>query len=401
MNDADIVVVGIGADGWSGLGDTSRDELRAATVIAGSARQLDLLPELAARRHVWSTPMVDDLHTVLDTHIDDRLHILASGDPMFHGVGTTIIRHVGADRVRVIPAVSSASLAAARLGWDLTDTRIVSLVSAPVSALARDVSDGVRLLILSRDHTSPEAIAAQLTRSGHGESRLTVLEQLGGADETIAHGTASTWSRPAGDRLNIVAVECVGPSSSRQAGLPDTAFDNDGQLTKTAVRAMTVTALRPAPGQMLWDIGGGAGSVAIEWLRSESNCHAVVFESDATRRERILGNADRLGVSTTITVAGEAPQALHGAPTPDAVFIGGGLCTDGMVEACWAALRTGGIIVANAVTIESEAAVLHWHRTHGGELRRVHLEHAAPLGSMTTWRPVLPVTQWIATKEQP
>ncbi|GGF42634.1 precorrin-6y C5,15-methyltransferase (decarboxylating) subunit CbiE [Williamsia phyllosphaerae] len=399
MNEADIVVVGVGADGWNGLGDTARDELRRATLIAGSTRQLDLLPELAARRHAWSSPMVDDLHAVLDAAPQTPVHILASGDPMFHGVGTTIIRHVGADRVRVIPAVSSASLAAARLGWDLTDTRIVSLVSAPVSSLARDISDGVRLLILSRDATTPEAVAAHLTRSGHGESPVTVLEQLGGTDEAIAQGTANTWSRPAGDRLNIVAVECVGPASSRQSGLPDTDFDNDGQLTKTAVRALTIAALRPAPGQLLWDIGGGAGSVAIEWSRTESNCRAVVFETNATRRERIVGNADRLGVGTTITVAGEAPQALHGAPTPDAIFIGGGLCTDDMVEVCWSALRAGGIIVANAVTIESEAAVLQWHRTHGGELRRVHLEHAAPLGSMTTWRPVLPVTQWIATKE--
>lgn len=344
--------------------------------------------------------MLDDLRAVLDAPPETPVHILASGDPMFHGVGTTIIRHVGADRVRVVPTVSSASLAAARLGWDLTDTRIVSLVTAPVTSLARDVSDGVRLLILSRDATTPGAIADHLTRSGHGESHVTVLEQLGGADETIADGTANTWSRAPGDRLNIVAVECVGPASSRQPGLPDTDFDNDGQLTKTAVRALTVTALRPAPGQLLWDIGGGAGSVVIEWLRTENSCRAVVFETDPTRRERILGNADRLGVGTTITVAGEAPQALHGAPTPDAVFIGGGLCTDGIVEASWSALRPGGILVANAVTIESEAAVLHWHRTHGGELRRVHLEHAAPLGSMTTWRPVLPVTQWIVTKEQ-
>ncbi|MBJ7290632.1 precorrin-6y C5,15-methyltransferase (decarboxylating) subunit CbiE [Williamsia sp.] len=399
MSETDFVVIGIGADGWNGLGDTARDELRRATLIAGSPRQLDLLPELAARRHAWSSPMVDDLHAVLDAPPETPVHILASGDPMFHGVGTTIIRHVGADRVRIVPTVSSASLAAARLGWDLTDTRIVSLVTAPVTSLARDISAGVRLLILSRDAGSPEAIAAQLIRSGHGESRLTVLEQLGGADETIAHGTAGTWNRPPGDRLNIVAVECVGPASSRQSGLPDSEFDNDGQLTKTAVRALTVTALRPAPGQLLWDVGGGAGSVAIEWLRTESTCRAVVFETDPTRRERILGNAERLGVGTTITVDGEAPQALHGAPTPDAIFIGGGLCTDGMVEACWSALRPGGTIVANAVTIESETAVLHWHRTHGGELRRVHLEHAAPLGSMTTWRPVLPVTQWIATKE--
>lgn len=399
MSEADVVVIGIGADGWNGLGDTARNELRQATLIAGSTRQLDLLPELDARRHAWSTPMVDDLHAVLDTSPQTPVHILASGDPMFHGVGMTIIRHVGADRVRVIPTVSSVSLAAARLGWDLTDTQIVSLVTAPLTSLAREVSNGVRLLILSRDATTPAAVALHLTRSGHGRSPMTVLEQLAGPGEKIMHGTAQTWDRPAGDRLNVVAVDCIGPASSRQSGLPDTDFDNDGQLTKTAVRALTVTALRPAPKQLLWDVGGGAGSVGIEWLRTEDSCRAWIFESDPERRDRISRNATRHGVESALTLAGEAPNSLADAPRPDAVFIGGGLCTDAMVDTCWAALRPGGIMVANAVTIDSESAVAHWHRQYGGELRRVHLEHAAPLGSMTTWRPVLPVTQWIATKE--
>lgn len=399
MTVPDVVVVGIGADGWHGLSPIAHDELMGATTIAGSPRQLGLLPELSARTHAWSTPMLADLRALLADPPARPLHVLASGDPMFHGVGATIVGLIGAERVRVIPAVSSASLAAARMGWDLARTPVISLVTDPVETILAHVSDGVRLLVLSRDADTPAAIATTLCDNGFGESSVTVLECLGGDEETIESADAAQWRRPPGHDLNVVAVACRGPRISTAPGRPDTDFDSDGQLTKTAVRSLTLALLRPAPREVLWDIGGGAGSVSIEWLLAEPTSRAVVFEADPDRRARIAHNAARHGVTARLRIEGEAPAALHDAPRPDAVFVGGGLTVAGMVETCWDAMAPGARLVANAVTLESETLVMDRQRTLGGDLRRIHIDHAAPLGGMTTWRPILPVTQWSVVKE--
>ena len=398
MSEPKFVVVGIGADGWDGLSVISQRELRTATDIYGSVRQLSLLAPVDATLHRWDSPMSEHLHRVLSETHPQSLHILASGDPMFHGVGASIVKQVGARHVRVLPAVSSVSLASARLGWDLATSRVRSVVDRPLDSILSAVSDSVRLLILSRDNSTPAAVADLLTAHGFGWSKLTVLEQLGSDREKLVSGIARTWAEPAGDQLNIVAVDCLGPPVSSQAGLPDTDFSNDGQLTKQAVRALTVTALRPAARQMLWDVGAGAGSISIEWLRTDRSCTAIAFESNDIRRGRIQHNATELGVSAGLTVLGAAPEQLSHAPDPDAIFIGGGLTVPGIVDACWDALLDGGRIVANAVTIESEAVLVKWHAAVGGTLRRFQIDHAEPLGSMTTWRPTLPVTQWIADK---
>jgi precorrin-6Y C5,15-methyltransferase (decarboxylating) len=294
--------------------------------------------------------------------------------------------------------VSSVSLASARLGWDLSTTSIRSIVDRPLDSILTAVTDNLRLLILSRDETSPALIAELLTDRGFGWSQITVLEQLGSDRERRITGIARTWHEAAGDRLNVVAVQCVGPAVSNQAGLPDTDFSNDGQLTKQAVRALTVTALRPAPRQLLWDVGAGAGSIAIEWLRTDPSCSAIAFESAPRRRERIPLNAAAMGVSAGLTVLESAPGSFEHAPDPDTVFIGGGVTTPGIIDGCWDALLDGGRIVANAVTLESEALLVKWHSKVGGILRRFQIDHAEPLGSMTAWRPALPVTQWIADK---
>lgn len=398
MREPRFVVVGIGADGWDGLSGKSQSELRSATDIYGSARQLDLLAPLDATHHRWDSPMSEHLRRLLAEPHPRPVHILASGDPMFHGVGASIVKQVGARQVRILPAVSSVSLASARLGWDLATTRIRSVVDRPIDSILSGVSDSVRLLILSRDNTTAGAVADLLTAHGFGWSQMTVLEQLGSDRERQVTGIARTWAEPAGDQLNIVAVDCLGPAVSSQAGLPDTDFSNDGQLTKQAVRALTVTALRPAARQLLWDVGAGAGSVAIEWLRTDRTCSAIAFESNEVRRGRIAHNAAQLGVSAGLTVLGAAPDQLGQAPDPDAIFIGGGVTVPGVVEECWDALLDGGRIVANAVTLESEAVLVKWHAAVGGTLRRFQIDHAEPLGSMTTWRPTLPVTQWIADK---
>ncbi|MFT4397368.1 precorrin-6y C5,15-methyltransferase (decarboxylating) subunit CbiE [Gordonia lacunae] len=412
----EFVVVGIGADGWPGLGETARDELRRARVIYGAARQLALLdgaaPELGAQLRPWRSPMSKHLAEVIgngvvaegmidDGHPDaahpETVHILASGDPMFHGVGASIIARVGAGRVRVYPAVSSASLACARLGWDLATTRIVSAVRADPGVVLGEVTDGARVLVLSRDETTPAAVAELLVDAGFGASTLTVLEQLGGPAEQIAADTAESWRRRAGDPLNIVAVDCVGPRRSRLPGRPDDTYEHDGQITKSTIRALTVCTLGPAGAQTLWDIGSGSGSVAIEWLRADHRGTAVAFERDPERADRLRRNAARHGVAHRLTVRGPAPDELADAPRPDAVFIGGGLDEE-ILALAWAALAARGRLVVNAVTVENQTLVTRRHGALGGTLRRLSVETVAPLGTMTTWRPALPIVQWSVDK---
>ncbi len=392
-----FVVVGIGADGWEGLGARARTELTRARVVYGSQRQLQLIPDGPAQRRAWTSPMSQHLRQVLNSDAEDDIHILASGDPMFHGVGTTIVRAVGAERVHVIPAVSSASLACARLGWDLADTTILTTVTRDVDTVAAALTDGLDLLVLSRDETTPAAIAGLLNDNGFGWSSVTVLEQLGGPDERVVRGVARTWVEPPGDPLNIVAISCVGPRRSTAPGLPDDAFDHDGQITKQPIRALTVSALAPSYRQLLWDIGSGSGSVAIEWLHAAPTGRVVAFERDIARTDRLLSNARTHAVADRLTVRGAAPDACTDAPPPDSVFIGGGL-SDDVLTAAWTALMTQGRLVANAVTLENQTLLADWYARHGGSLRRFGIETAAPLGTMTTWRPSLPIVQWVVDK---
>jgi precorrin-6B C5,15-methyltransferase / cobalt-precorrin-6B C5,C15-methyltransferase len=399
---SELVVVGIGADGWAGLSEPSRSAISSAEVILGSARQLDLLPSaIACVRVAWPAPLVPALPGLLDEHRDRAVCVLASGDPMFHGIGATLVRLVGADRVRVLPHPSSASLAAARLGWPLASASVdvISLVGAPVPSLLAAVNPGRRILVLSAGADTPSRVADLLTAHGFGGSSVTVLEQLGGPRERIYTGLAASWAHPSGDPLNVVAIDCAGgPAVSGVPGLPDSLFDSDGQLTKREIRAVTVSALAPAPGELLWDVGAGSGSIAIEWMRSHRSCQAIAVESVPERAERIAGNAASLGVPGLRVVEGRAPAALADLPTPSAVFIGGGVTRAGVVEACLAALPPGGRLVANAVTLESEAALASWYAKLGGEMTRIAVTRASPVGGFTGWRAMMPVTTWSVTR---
>ena len=398
-----ITVVGIGADGWRGLADTSRQALREAEVVIGGPRQLALLPDRAAgvgaERVRWPSPLRPAVAGLLAGYGDRRVCVLASGDPMFFGIGRTLAETVGAERLRVLPHPSSVSHACARLGWPLDTTEVVSLVGRPLDALTLALHPGRRLLVLSADAHTPAAVAALLTARGFGASRLRVLEQLGGPDERQLDGVADTWPHPAGDPLNLIAVDCAGTvRRSVVPGLPDAAYESDGQLTKRHVRAATLATLAPAPGELLWDVGGGSGSIAVEWLRAHRDCRAVSVERDPVRAARIGRNAAALGVPGLRVVTGAAPAALDGLPVPDAVFIGGGLTVPGLLEACWAALEPGGRLVANTVTLESEALLTAWYGRWGGELLRLAVAHAVPVGGFTGWRQAMPVTQWSAVK---
>ncbi|KAF0847145.1 bifunctional cobalt-precorrin-7 (C(5))-methyltransferase/cobalt-precorrin-6B (C(15))-methyltransferase [Nocardia caishijiensis] len=398
---APIRVVGIGADGWAGLGERVKTVVEDSEVVFGSRRQLSLLPNGDFERVPWPTPLLPALPELLARHHDRRLTVLASGDPMFYGIGVTLARLVGPGALDVYPQPSSASLACARLGWPLAETPVVSVVARPLATVLPELADRRRLLVLSENETTPVALAELLRDNGFGASTLTVLEQLGGERERLLTGTADDWPHPPGDPLNLCAVDCVAdpdhPRRTRMPGLRDDSFTGDGQLTKAEVRALTVTALAPAPGELLWDVGGGSGTIAIEWCRTHPACRAVTYERLPARREQIAANAHALGVPA-VAVRGAFPEDLTGAPAPDAVFLGGGLTQDGVFDACWQRLRPGGRLVANAVTAESEALLLAWCGRHGGVLRKFQIYRGEPLGGFTAWRPQLPVAQWIVVK---
>ncbi len=391
-----IVVIGIGADGMAGLAPASLAELRRATVIYGSQRQLDLLDgSISAVKRPWPSPMLPALRTILEGAGGD-VHVVASGDPLLHGVGGSLIRLYGAEQVAVLPHVSSVTLACSRVGWAVQDTEVISLVTAEPQAAVRQ---GGQAVVMSRDGSTPAELARLLTDTGRGDSEITVLEQLGGPAERRRSARAREWAaRPPGDvdDLNVIAVRYL-PDGRQFAVLPDDAFAHDGQITKQSMRAVTLAALGPRPGQLLWDVGAGSGSIAIEWCRSGPGCWAVAFERDEQRRKRIADNAAAFGAK--VEVHFDAPEAFDFVPPPSAVFIGGGLTRPGLLDACYDRLIVGGRLVANVVTAESEAVLTQWYSRLGGELRRYQHYRGEPLGKFTGWRPAMPVTQWVVTKE--
>ncbi len=397
-----VTVVGIGADGWPGLCPPSQAALQRAAVIVGGPRQLALLPAAVHGRRVpLPSPLLPGLSGLIAENAGTAgaaLVVLASGDPMFFGIGGTLVRLLGPARVRVLPHPSSVSLAAARLGWPLEDIDVVSLVGRPRELLHPLLQPGRRVLALTAEPTAAAQVGALLDGRGFGGSPVTVLADLGGPEETVALADGRPHSR-----LAVLAIECRLDAGAaplpRTPGLPDDAFEHDGQITKQEIRVLALAALVPVPGQLLWDVGAGAGSVGIEWMRVHPASRAIAIEPRADRRERIARNAAVLGVPGLCVVAGAAPQALAGLPAPDAVFVGGGVTVAGVVTGCWDALGPGGRLVANAVTIEGQAVLADWRQRLGGTLTRIGVERAGGLGSLTTWRPALPVVQWSIRKE--
>jgi precorrin-6B C5,15-methyltransferase / cobalt-precorrin-6B C5,C15-methyltransferase len=414
---ARIAVVGIGADGWTGLGESARAALSAAEEVVGSERQLALLPPaVTARRRALPSPLeplLDELAARANgadgragdapaEAADGATCVLASGDPMLHGIGASLARRLGPERLAIHPHPSAFALACARLGWPAADVALVSAVARPPEVVARLLQPGRRLVVYATGEDGAAQVARVLRERGFGPSRVVVLEQLGGPDERIHEATADAWGDRPADPLHAVAIECRpapgAPLLPRTPGLPDDAYEHDGQLTKRHVRALTLAALAPAPDQLLWDVGAGSGSIAIEWLRAEESARAVAVEARAERAERAAANALALGVPQLDVRVGSAPGALAGLARPDAVFLGGGLTEPGLLERCWEALNPGGRLVANAVTLEGEQVVQAARAAHGGTLTRVEIAHAEPLGGFTSWRAALPIVQWAATK---
>jgi precorrin-6Y C5,15-methyltransferase (decarboxylating) len=404
---ARLTVVGIGADGWAGLGEPARAALRQAATIVGSERQLQLLPDdLAAQCRPWPSPIDPLVDELANGTASVGTCVLASGDPMLHGIGATLARRLGAERLDVIPHPSAFALACARLGWPAAEVELVSTVARPPETIVCALQPGRRLVVYASGSQGAAQLARVLRERGCGPSRFAVLAQLGGPREAIHDGTADAWGDAPADPLHAVAIEVrpAGPETRllpRTPGLPDDAYEHDGQLTKRGVRAIALAALAPMPGQLLWDVGAGAGSIAIEWLRAEPSAHAVAIEADAERAERIARNARALGVPQLRIHHGRAPQALDdlaGDP-PDAIFAGGGIAEPGLLDRCRDALAPGGRLVAHAVTLEGERALHEARAAHGGRLLRIELSHAEPLGSYSGWKPLRPVVQWVAVKE--
>jgi precorrin-6Y C5,15-methyltransferase (decarboxylating) len=397
---SELTVVGVGADGWGGLSPAARQAVEAAEVVMGSARQLDLVPATKAEKIAWPSPLSESLPGLLATYGHQKICVLASGDPTFHGIGTTLTRLLGLEAVHVIPHPSSVSLACARLGWPQDQVEVISLVGHPLELVHPHVQPGRRLVVLSWGSHTPAEVAQLLTERGYGGSAFTVLEQLGSPDETVRTTAARDWDHPV-EALNVIGVECrPDPQAkllSTSPGLPDEAYESDGQLTKREVRAVTLSRLAPVPGQLLWDVGGGAGSIAIEWTRHHPSCRAVAIERDPDRAKRLDRNAASLGVVVRTTV-GAAPEALKDLESPDAIFIGGGGTAPGVIETCWEALNPGGRLVMNGVTLETETLIARWYAELGGDLVRLSVQRASPVGGMTGWRPAMPVTIWSVTK---
>jgi precorrin-6Y C5,15-methyltransferase (decarboxylating) len=398
-----ITVVGIGVNGWDGISEAGRTLVESARVVLGGPRHLGLLPDVPGqRREPWPSPLRDRLPALLASLTDEAAggHIvaLASGDPLVSGIATTLIDLVGADEVTVVPAISSVALARAAMRWPAESHAVVSVVGRNVALVRRELAPGRRILVLSSDEHTPRDIAALLVAEGYGDSELTVLGDLGGREQSsfrFEGAVILTGEELDLPRLNIVAIDCVGPAvGGWVAGLPDDAFEHDGQLTKRDLRASALARLAPTPRAHLWDVGAGAGSVGIEWMRAHPSCTTTAVEADADRAARISRNAARLGVPGLEVVHGRAPGALAELREPDAIFVGGGATRAGVIDDCLAALRPGGRLVVHGVTLETEMLLGRLYRVHGGELTRVSVETSAPVGAFTGWTPARAVTQW-------
>ncbi len=391
-----LSIVGFGEDGLEGLAPAARAAFDQAEVLIGSERIFAMVPEDGRERLSWPSPLGALVEKIVARR-GQRVCVLATGDPLHYGIGVKLASRVPIEEMTIVPALSAYSLACARLGWNRAEVETLSLHGRPLEPLHPALQPGAKLLLLGTGAETPAKVAGLLCARGYGPSRIVVFEHMGGPRERRHEGRAENWDVAGVAEFNTVAVDCVaGPGAAllpRTPGLPDAAFRHDGQMTKREVRAITLAALAPVPGQLLWDVGAGAGSVAIEWLRSDPRCRAIAIERAPDRIALIAGNAAALGVPGLDIVEGEAPAALEGLAPPDAVFLGGGVRTPGVFETAWAALKPGGRLVANAVTIEGAAALTRWYGEHDGELVGIAISRAGPVGGASALRPMMPVTQ--------
>jgi precorrin-6Y C5,15-methyltransferase (decarboxylating) len=396
-----LTIMGVGDDGAAGLAPSLRALIDAADIIVGSQRILERVDIGDIETHLWTPPTEEMLSQIMGWK-GKNVVVLATGDPMYYGAGVTLARHIPPGEMTIIPAPSAFSLAAARLGWPLQDVETISLHGRPVSLLHPFVQPGGKVLALMGSGESVHEAAKLLRARGFGQSRLTVLEHMGGPYERIVTLSASKCGSQDFADFNTLAIECIAGAKAdiqpRVPGLADEAFTHDGQLTKREVRSITLAALAPAPGALLWDVGAGCGSVAIEWMRAANGAQAIAFEQNQARVKMIAENAVALGAPGLEVVAGDVHKTLDDSSSPDAVFLGGAVTSNEVFKTCWRALSPRGRLVANAVTLEGEAALIARHDTHGGELVRIDISHVATIGTRRALRPRMAVTQWRVMK---
>lgn len=363
----------------------------------GAARHLALLPHLTCDTIPWPVPFADGIPLLLQQRGRATV-VLASGDPFWHGAGSSLTQHLAPEEWQSLPAPSTTSLAAAALGWPLEKITTLGLHAAPFARLRPHLSPGARAIVTLRDGPAVQAFAHWLTDIGFGQSLLHVMECLGGPRQRIRQTTAADMTLTDIAHPVSVALQAQGaPALPQSSGRPDSFFENDGQITKRPVRALTLSALAPCAGEHLWDIGGGSGSIAIEWLLSHPTTSATSVEINPDRAARITANAAALGADRLAVITGAAPDALQDLAAPDAVFIGGGI-SPAMLDRVWQMMPEGARLVANAVTLEAEALLASWHAEKGGDLLRIELAHANPLGRKRGWKSSYPIVQWSVTK---
>lgn len=407
-------IIGIGEDGWDDLAAGSKELLYEAEIVFGGERHLKMIPEdWEGERIVWPSPIRDAVTKIVSWRPAESgsgkiVAVMASGDPLCYGIAAKLLRHLPIEEIWIKPALTTFSLICSRVGWSLPDVETLTIHGRPVEMLHPFVQPGAKLLVLNKDEGSPKQTAKLLTARGFGKSRITVLEHLGGIKERQFSGKADSWTHPEGATLNAMALECIPESNatilSRIPGLPDEAFFHDGQLTKREIRAVSLSRLMPVVDQVLWDVGAGCGSVAIEWMRTSPRCRAVAIEKSKSRLKLIKQNSQELGVPMLQIISGSAPEVLGDLPAPDAVFIGGGLSSGNLLETCWNALKPGGRLVANAVTLEGEQKLLQWQNKNSGksgasgDLTRLSISRAEKIGRFQGWKEIRSVIQLAVIK---
>ncbi len=409
-----LYVIGIGEDGWDDLSADSRELLYKSEIVIGGERHLKMIPgDWEGERIIWASPIREAVTKILDWRPSEpgsgkKVAVMASGDPLCYGIAAKLLRHLPIEEIWIKPALSTFSLICSRVGWSLPDIETLTIHGRPLEMLHTFVQPGAKLLVLNEDEGSPKQAAELLAARGFGKSQITVLEHLGGSKERQFSGQADSWNHPDGAALNAMAIECIAGTRAnvlaRIPGLPDDAFLHDGQLTKREIRAATLSRLMPVVDQVLWDVGAGCGSVAIEWMRCNPRCKAVAIEKSESRLKMIQQNAFQLGVPMLDIVPGNAPEVLVDLPAPDAIFIGGGLSGGNMLETCWNALNPGGRLVANAVTLEGEQKLVQWQKVNAekngasGDLARLAVSHVETIGKFQSWKEVRSVTQLTVIK---
>ncbi len=401
-NEKWLSIVGIGEAGLGELSPSARGLIDRSTILVGGHRHLAMLdPNDRRDRIIWTSPLEKSIEQIIN-YRGTPLCVLASGDPLCYGIGVTLLRHIPIAEMTIIPSPSTFSLVCARLGWSLAGVETLSLCGRSPDFLTSMLAPGAKLIVLSAGADTPQIVTDLLTQRGYGDSRMMVLEHLGGERERLISDIAKSWTKSDVAALNAIAIECIISADTtplnRLPGLPDSAYHHDGQLTKREVRAITLAALAPMPGELLWDVGAGCGSIGIEWLRSHPRCRAIAIEQHSHRLQFITDNMAALGTPQLQLIQGKAPAALQDLPTPDAIFIGGGTTSVGLLDTCWAALRSGGRLVANAVTVESELQLLQWHQQVGGELSRIAIQRTQSIGTFLGWNPLIPITQLVVFK---